>query len=319
MPDLPLTLACGDYHLNRALVDGRVRVDGVALTVLASLSTPERHRRMIRYQEFDACELALSTYFAARTRGLPFVAIPAFPSRRFRHSWILVGEDAAIREPADLAGKRIAVRNFSNPAALWQRGLLADDYGVALASCRWLLYDEEDVPFTPPSHFDWQRLPAGTDPFDLLRRGAVDAHLAQQEPEALPPGVRRLFPDYAAVEADYYRRTGVFPIGHCIVLREAIAREHPWLPARLLAAFRAAKDVACRELRDAQVVALAWARHAYEQQLALMGPDPWQYSLAGSRPTLEAMLRYCLTHGIVREAVPLEALFAPTTVDDLGR
>src|SRR5574341_2309794 len=163
MADVRLTLGCGDYDLLRPLIEGTVKPKGVDLTVL-TMSSPERHWRMLRHEEFDVCELSMASYLADRSRGDRFIAIPVFPHRRFRHSYIFVHAGAGIQGPKDLEGRRVGLRTFQTTAGLWARGILQHEYGVAIDTVEWLTQDEEDVPLGDDApRLRLRRLPPGKD------------------------------------------------------------------------------------------------------------------------------------------------------------
>src|SRR5215467_4298841 len=232
MSTLDLTLACGDYDRMRALHTGAVKPQGVDLRVL-SLEPEEMFFRMARFREFDVSELSLSTYTVLRGRGEPLIAIPVFPSSMFRHSSIFVRDDAGIREPKDLVGKRIGIPKYHMTAAVWIRGMLEDEYGVAPKDIFWFEGGEgarvKEVDVTLPSDVPHQLVPDGKNLGEMVAAGELDGYIGARRPQAYFTGrVRRLFPDYRRAERDYYQRTGIFPIMHTVVMREELARDHPW-------------------------------------------------------------------------------------------
>src|SRR5689334_24365799 len=214
MSRLPLTLGCGAYDLLRPLMDGSVAPAGIDLNVL-TMASPERHGRMLRHEEFDVCELSLIAYLVALDQGRTFRAIPAFPHRRFRHSYMVKRTDAGIERPSDLNGKRVGLDTLQNSAGLWMRGILQDHYGVDLKSIEWWCQEEEDVAFEPASWMKIRRVARGGSIDRMLVDGGLEAAIY---PETLPsaragsPKVGLLFPDTKAAEIDYYRKSGIFPI-----------------------------------------------------------------------------------------------------------
>lgn len=314
-----LTLALGDYDINRAIATGEETPQGVDLTVI-TLPSPERHARMVRHAEFDVCELSLATLLALHGAGRrDLVAIPAFPHRRFRHGFAFVRADGPVVRPEDLSGRRVGLRTWQTTAGLWLRGILQDDHGVDLRSIEWVTQDAEDVPMPASSGFRFRR--AGPDNVvAMLARGDLDALIY---PEA-PPGVdapgaplRRLFPDPKAAEMDYHRRTGIFPPMHAVVLRRELADELPWLARELLEAFRRSKDRAFAAMRDPRRVSLAWLRDALDEQEAALGPDPWAYDFVRTAPALDTLIRYAHEQALVEGPFPAADLFAPSTLEDL--
>jgi len=319
--DIRLTLACGDYDLTRALIDGSVNPPGVQLTVLP-MPSPERHWRMMRYEEFDVAELSMSHYLVAFANERAFRAIPVFPHRRFRHSFVFIRSDAGIKTPKDLDGKRIALRTFQNTAGVWTRGTLADDYGVDLGSIRWFTQDEEETPWDPPSWLRIERVPEGANIDRMLTEGDLDAAIY---PETLPsfatghPRVQRLFDQPKEVERDYFGRTGIFPIMHTVVVHDRVLRDFPWVAVSMLHAFRASKAQCYKRLSDPRQTALAWVQDLLEEQRQVMGPDPWPYDLESNRVGLEALIRYSHTQGMIPTAPAVEELFVESALSESPR
>lgn len=315
-----LTLALGDYDINRALITGEVAPQGLDLTVI-TLSSPERHARMVRHDEFDVCELSLATLLALHGTGRrDLVAIPAFPHRRFRHGFAFVRGDGNITRPEELGGRRIGLRTWQTTAGLWLRGILQDDHGLDLRSVEWVTQDDEDVPMAAGSGFRIRRAGSGSDVVAMLRGGELDALIY---PEA-PPGLgaqgsplRRLFADPKAAEIDYHRRTGIFPPMHAVVVRRELVEELPWLARELLEAFRRSKDRAFAAMRDPRRVSLAWLREALAEQEAILGPDPWAYDFSPTAPALATLVRYAHEQALVGDVFPPAELFAPSTLEDL--
>lgn len=316
---LPLTLACGDYDINRALIDGSVVPQGIDLTVL-TYPSPQRHWRMARGLEFDVCEFSLASYLVIHDRGDPaLTAIPVFPHRRFRHGYVLVNREAGIARPKDLEGRRVGIRTWQTTAGLWMRGILQDDHGVDLRSIEWVAQDEEDVPLEHAGDFRIVRAPAGSTVTELVATGAIDALIYPDlpDPAVLGDRVVPLFPDAKQAEIEYATRTGLFPLMHTVVLPRELATAHPWVARELLLAFTASKDRAFAAMRDPRRVSLAWFAEALEEQRRVLGPDPWAYGLGPNRGALETMIRWSVEQGLVGASFEPEALFTSTTVDDL--
>ena len=310
---LKLSLACGDYEIVRALNEGTVTPDGIELTVLTSMDSATRHWRFLRRGEFDVAEVSASSYVAARDKGLPFRAIPVFPHRRFRHGFVFVNTAAGIRGPGDLAGRRVGAKSFMTTAVLWLRGILQHDHGVHPASIDWVTELDEDVAFTPPPGLRVSQAADGRSLVEMLLSGELDAVISPDLIQPLldrDPRVARLFGDHEAAEADYYRRTGIFPIMHVVGLRAELVERHPWVPINLFNAFQAAKAAGLRRMRDPRLVPLAWYREAWERQEALLGPDPWEYGLTDrNRHTMETLAGYSHEQGLTARQVPLDELF----------
>lgn len=315
MAKLALTLACGDYDRTRALMTGAVQPAGVELNVVP-LEPEAMFYRMARFREFDVSELSLSTYTVLRGRGEPLVAIPAFPSFSFRHSSIFVGADAGIREPGDLFGKRVGVPKYHMTAAVWIRGTLEDEYGVAPKDIHWFEGGEgarvKEVDVTLPADVHREAVPDGRNLGDMVAAGELDAFIGARRPAAFASGrVRRLFPDFRRVERAYYEKTGIFPIMHAVVLKEELAQRHPWLPRSLYDAFVEAKRLAYQRLdfTAALPVSLPWLVAEVEETRALMGDDPFPYGVARNRKTLDTLAGYTFRQGLAPRHLTVEEMF----------
>jgi 4,5-dihydroxyphthalate decarboxylase len=317
-PRLALTLACGASDLSRGLLDGSVAADGIDLTVLALPSAP-RHWRMARHLEFDACELSLGTYLAMLDRGgCPVVAIPAFPHRRFRHRYLFVRSQSGIASPKELEGRRVGVRTWQTTTGIWVRGILQDDHGVDLRSIRWVSEHEEDVPLDLGPAWSLERVQAGRGLAAMLLEGELDAVVY---PSAIggADGVRPLFPEPRRVEEDYFRRTGIFPIMHTVVVTRELLEAAPWVARSLLDAWRRSTASARAALQDPRSVSLAWLADLVAEERALLGPEPWAHALEPARPALEALLRYAHEQGVTRRRWAVEELFFPPVLDEPPR
>ena len=274
---------------------------------------------MLNNEEFDASEMSLSSYNILRSRGEErFIAIPVFPSRVFRHSAVYLRDDSPIRAPADLAGRRVGVGDYQMTAAVWARGFLEHEYGVKPEAIRWLAgRGVRPVAVPEKVSLEYTR----HDLEDLLIRGEIDALVSVMLPRRLGSGIRRLFPNYREVESDYYRRTRIFPIMHTLVLKRGVYEADPWLAVSLYKAFCRARDVAYQWLTDTDAlpVALPWIIDEVERSRELFGREIWDYSVEGSRPTLEALVAYAHEQGLTEKKLPIEALFAPNIRPEMGQ
>jgi 4,5-dihydroxyphthalate decarboxylase len=315
-----ITLSCGDYDINHALATGEIRPQGLDLTVLL-LRSPERHARMALHREFDVCEMSMATFLAMWGGGdRSVIAIPAFPHRRFRHGFIFVPENSKITDPSELNGGRVGLRTWQTTAGLWARGILQDDHAVDLRSVQWFTQDAEDVPFSADFPFSITRVAEGDSVVEMLQRGELDALIYPELPKGAGEpgsGIRRLFPDPKAAEIDYFRRSGIFPIMHTVVIRRELVERLPWAARELLEAFRASKDRAFERMQDPRRVSLAWLREALAEQARIMGPDPWSYELDANRTPLETVIRYGHEQGMLPSLIAPAELFAPSTVEEL--
>ena len=310
---LSLTFACGDYEIVRPLIDGKVEVDGVDLTILTDMDSATRHWRFLRNGEFDVAEVSSSSYLAARDNDWPFRAIPVFLHRRFRHGFMFINTTKGISKPSDLIGRRVGVKTLMTSAVLWMRGILQHEYGVPLNSIEWVAEIEDDVNVTLPPDIKYSCLPNDKSVETMLAEGELDAvfHSDFVKPFlAHDPRVARLFPDSKAEEMAYYQRTGIFPIMHVVGIRQSLAEQHPWLAINLFRAFNEAKAIAMERMRNPRIVPLAWYRAAWEEQEQILGPDPWEYGLTDkNRKILETLVSYSYEQGLIRTIPTLEQLF----------
>ena len=290
MARLPLTIACWDYDRTRALMDGRVRVEGCDVTTLA-LSPEEAFFRAFRHHEFDVSELSFSTYMMSRAKGTcPYIAIPAFVSRAFRHSAIYIRTDRGIRAPADLKGRVVGVPEYQVTAALWVRGMLKDEYGVEAGDLDWRTGGVEEpgrhekVELSLPANVRVTPVAAGKTLGAMLAAGEIDALVAPRAPSCFVRGVTnvgRLFADSRAAETAYWTKTRIFPIMHVVGVRESLVAAHPWLPASVFKAFVQAKALAIPDLFEVAALkyTLPWIAAEAETTRALMGEDFWPYGV----------------------------------------
>ena len=327
MGKIRLTLACWDYDRTRALQEGRVEVEGVELTYLP-LRVEETFWRMLRYQEFDACELSMGSYLIARDKGHPpFVAIPVFPSRAFRHSCVFINTGAGIQEPKDLIGKRVGVPEYQMTMAIWVRGILQHEYGVPPQKINWFTGGQEEpgridkVRHDLPPNIDIRSIGPDQTLSSMLESGELDALMSTYLPMPFvrrSPKVRRLIPNFREVEREYYRRTKIFPIMHCVALREDVYQNYPWVAQSLYKAFCEAK-MRCQESMyefSALKYMLAWSIAEMEEEMAIFGDDLWPYGLEANRHGLETLIHYAHEQGLIQKKVDVKDLFAPNTLED---
>jgi 4,5-dihydroxyphthalate decarboxylase len=320
MSQLSLTVALGDYDRTLALRTGLVHADGVELNVL-TLSPEEMFYRMGRFREFDVSEFSLSTYTIRRGRGEPLIAIPVFPSRMFRHSSVYVRDGAGIAEPRHLRGKRMGVPKYHMTAAVWIRGILEDEHGVAPKDMRWFEGGEgvsiKEVDVTLPPEIGLTHVPGDRHLGQMLAEGELDAFMGARKPPAFGKGISRLFPDFRRVERGWYERTGIFPIMHTVVLKEELAQRHPWLPRSLYTAFMEAKHHAYRRLDSTAALAtsLPWQVAEAEETRALMGDDPFPYGIARNRTNIETLVSHSHRQGLAPRRLALEEMFVPSLLD----
>ncbi len=326
MAKLALSLGCWDYDRTRALMDGTVEPDGIALTYL-NMPVEETFFRMLRHREFDAAEMSLSSYTVSLcTAERPFVAIPVFPSRFFRHSCIYLNAEAGIREPRDLIGKRVGNPEYQMTAPVWIRGILSEHHGVPVDAVTYVTGGEEEpgrsekIALDLPPRIRVERIGPEQTLAAMLHAGDIDALYTARTPSSFHHGdgkVVRLFPDYVDVEKAYYRQTGLFPIMHCVVVRREVYEKHRWVAQSLYKAFCQAQAKTYRDLNETAAfkAMLPWLNASVEQATELMGPDFWPYGFDPNRRNLATFLRYHHQQGLSKRLLEPEELFAPETLE----
>ncbi|HSH71184.1 MAG TPA: hypothetical protein VK997_14780 [Deferrisomatales bacterium] len=327
MSRLRFTFACSAYDRMHALMDGTIVPEGMDFNFIP-MEVEETFWRQLRHQEFDGCEMSLSSYTMTRSRGDDrFIAIPVFTSRFFRHSCVYVNAHSGIRKPEDLRGKTIGVPEYQMTAALWLRGIFQHEYGVHPREVHWRTGGEEvagrveKLKLQLPADVDCQPIPRDKTLSKMLDDGEIDGLFTARAPSCFArnsPNVARLFQDYAEVEKAYYRKTAIFPIMHCVVIKRAIYEANPWVAMSLYKACRTAKDstLAKLQLSVALHATLPWLIPEVEQTKAIMGEDWWPYGVQENRKTLEALCQYSFEQGLSARLMGIEELFAPETFDE---
>jgi len=281
---LRLSMMIGSYEIVRALKEGAVTPKGIELVVADYPGTRDIHDKVARGEACDINEYNGGEYVVQKHRGRDDItALPVFLHRRFRHGFIYVNASGRVSKPADLAGGRIACRTLGAAAHYWMRGILEEDHGVAHRGVTWVIQDEDEASRQAPAELKIERLAKGRKVEELLLAGEVDAMLAPNVTRMIgegDPRVRRLFPDYREREIAWYRRTGFFPIMHVTTISAQVVARHPWVVESLVLAFEEAKQLAYRRLANPRNVPLAWFRTWWEEERALLGPDPWEYGLS---------------------------------------
>ena len=326
MPKLRLSLACSNYDRTRALLEERVPIDGVELTYL-NLSVEETFFRMLRHREFDVAEMSLSSYTLSLFRdNPPFIAIPIFPSRFFRHSCIYVHAGSGICEPKDLIGKRIGNPEYQMTAPVWIRGILSDEFGVPVSGATYLSGGEEEpgrpekLALSLPPIFRVEAIPATKTLSQMIASGEIDALYTARAPSTFTNGsgpVRRLFANYAEVEHAYYQKTRIFPIMHTVVIRRDVYEKHPWVAQSLFKAFLAAQREVYEDLHDSAALKLMlpWLLWHTEETEKVMGRDFWPYGLEQNEHTLSTFLRYSYEQGLSKRQLTPREIFAPESLE----
>lgn len=326
MAKLKLAVAVGDYDRVRPLVDGTVQIDGVDATYML-LEPEEMFFRAFRHQEFDIAELSLSSYVLKASRDdCPYIAVPVFPSRAFRHTSIFIRTDRGIDQPADLKGKRIGVPEYQLTANVWARMILATDYGVEPRDVTWVRggYETpgriEKIGIDLPADVRLDNAPADATLSDMLADGRLDGIIGPRAPSCFDrghPQVAWLFADPTAAALAWYGRTRIFPIMHVLGIRRSLVDRHPFLAAAVVKAFTQAKTISMAKLRDtsAPKVSLPFVEENLRRARQIMGEDFWAYGLEPNRHVLDAFLDTHVAQGLSARRLPVEALFHPATLE----
>ena len=313
---LPLTFACGLYDRMLRLYTGEVVPEGIDLKFLANDEPRDIFDRMGGKLEFDASEMSSSEYISRLGTGqCPFVAIPVFASRLFRHGFIFFNRKSGIRTPKDLEGRRVGVPLYTMSAAIWIRGLLQHEYGVDLDKIRWVQGALKSAgahgnPTVAPllKSIPIEINTSGKSMSRLLADGDIDAVISSRPVDGIGtnPDIARMFPDYRAVEKDYYRRTRIFPIMHLIVIRRDVHEAHPFVAASLYRALCESKDRALALMRERGALRymLPWLPADMDEIDEVFGGDPWPYGIEANRPTLEALVQYMVEQHFIPQAHP---------------
>ena len=324
MTNLRLSMALSHYDRHIPLFDGSVQAEGVDLQVLeVGQSNPlkhgqDRHERMLQKGEFDICELSLSSYLIAKSRGMPFTAIPVFPRRLFSLSQMWVNTNADINSPQDLIGKKVGLSTFQTTLSVLAKGDLEAEYGVPWRKIDWYISKDEAVPLKPIEGVKMQLVKPGQKMGGMLERGEIDALMVPHPPkEALRGGgaIRRLFTDSKAEEIKYFRKNGYYPIMHLIAFKDEALKKNPGLAASIMTVFDKAKHACMEYYDDPNWSRFVWGRHLFEEERRAFGDDPWPHGVKKNRANLERFIGYSLDQGLMEKKLSVEELFALSTLD----
>jgi len=326
MSNLSLSVAMGNYDRTRPIIDGRVPIQGVDPVVM--MQEPEElFFRAFRNAEYDVCELSLSSFVVRTARGdCPYVGVPVFPSRFFRHTSIYIRTDRGIEKPEDLKGRRIGTPEYQLTACVWARALLADDYGVDPADVTWVRGGIEEkgriekISMNLPADVVIEDIDPDMTLSEALEAGEIDGMVTPRAPSCFKRGaanVGRLFEDSETAAREYYGRTGIYPIMHLLGVRKALLEQHPWVAGNVVKAFEEAKNLAAADLIDiaAPKVMLPFLAEHLEALQSLLGEDIWPYGLEKNRVVLETFLRHHHAQGLSERLVSIEELFDPASLD----
>ncbi|MGH7772100.1 MAG: ABC transporter substrate-binding protein [Candidatus Binatia bacterium] len=324
MAKVKLTMALSHYDRHIPFFDRSVQAEGIDLTVLeVGQSSPlkdgeDRHERMLQKGEFDICELSLSSYLMARSRNMPFTAIPVFPRRLFSQSQMWVHVGAGIKSPKDLIGRKVGLSTFQTTLSVLAKGDLQSEYGVAWRKIQWVVAKEETLPFKPQEGVSIQLVPTGKKIGTMLEQGEIDALFMPHPPKEVVRGsdkIARLFSDPKQEELKYFRKNGFYPIMHVVAFRDEVLKQQPWAVQSVMQAFEKAKEICQHYYDDPNWSRLAWGRHLFEEERKLLGEDPWPYGVKRNRANLERFMGYSLDQGLMEKRLTVEDLFTATTLD----
>ncbi len=323
---VPITIACAEYDRTRAIKDGRVKVDGCAVTYLP-LDPEELFFRAFRYHDFDVAELSFNSYLMATSRNAcPYTAIPAFVSRHFRHSAIYIRTDRNIRRPADLRGRLVGLPEYQQTANVWMRGIFKEELNLDPSEIHWRTGGQEEpgrderTPLKLGRNIDLQPIEPGKTLNKMLIAGELDAVFSARELSAFvqrAPNVGLLFPNYREVELAYYKRSGMFPIMHLVGIKKTLVEKYPWLPGSVYKAFVQAKRIAINELKEmsATKITLPWPEMYLQDAVDFMGEDFWRYGVAENARDIETLARYSFEQGLATRNLSAEEIFHPSVFE----
>jgi 4,5-dihydroxyphthalate decarboxylase len=321
MSKLPLSIAMSNYEHVSDVMNGRIHPEGIDLRAM-ELPVEEIFFRMLNFLEWDVSEFSMAKYVSlTASNKAPFWAIPVFPSRVFRQSAFYIATKSGIKEPADLAGRRIGIPEWAQTAGVYARSYLQHQCGMQLKDIHWVQAGVNDAGRTEKVTLS---LPSGVSIEtvsdrslnDLLLAGEIDGMISAREPASMikrDPRIARLWPDYRTIEESYYKDTGIFPIMHAVVIKKDTLEQHPWIAMNLFKAFEEAKNRSLQRLSSLvnSRVAIPWSHIALERTRTLFGEDVWPYGIEANRRTLEAFTQFCFEQGVTDRQVPLSDLFPP--------
>ena len=317
---MPLNIAIATYGHTAALKKGQVPITGVQPEFIEVKPIIAAFRRMVRDVEFDVCEMAPATYMIAREHGAPFKALPIFIFRRFHHAGLVYRDDAGIRGPKDLEGKRAGVRAYSVTTGIWTRGIMTNEYGVDNSKITWVVDDEEHVKslVLPPNV---QQAPEGKSLVDLMASGYLSAAFTdnagigragapadgwQAGGRIKPPEYIEMFPEAEKLEAEWFKKTGIYPVHGLIVVKDELIAKHPWLGKALYDAFLESKEIYLRQLAAGESVS---DKDEHYRAMAKIVGDPLPYGIEANRASIDAMMTYCFQQGLLKKQHAVDDMF----------
>jgi 4,5-dihydroxyphthalate decarboxylase len=324
MAQIKLTMALSHYDRHIPFFDGSVQVEGVDLQILeVGQSEPlrdgkDRHERMLQKNEFDICELSLSSYLMAKSRGMPFTAIPVFPRRLFSLSQMWVNTSAGIESPQDLIGKRVGLSTFQTTLSVLAKGDLQSEYNVPWRKMEWIVSKEEAISFKPQEGVHIELVASGKKIGVMLEQGEISALMVPHPPQQAlkgSPKIRRLFADPKQEEIKYFQKNGYYPIMHVVAFKDEALAKNPGLAQNVMAAFDRAKEACMAYYDDPNWSRFVWGRHLFEEEKTAFGDDPWPHGVKRNRANLQRFMEYSLDQGLMEKKLTVEDLFASGTLN----
>ncbi len=318
------TMALSHYDRHIPFFDGSVKVEDFAIEVLeVGQSHPlkhgqDRHERMLQKGEFDICELSLSSYLMAKSRRMPFTAIPVFPRRLFSLSQMWANVDAGIQAPQDLVGQKVGLSTFQTTLSVLAKGDLQTEYDVPWRKIEWIVSKEETLPFKPQEGVRIELAAAGKKMGAMLERGEIAALMVPHPPqEALggSPKIKRLFADPKQEEIKYFKKNGYYPIMHVIAIKDEVLAKNSGLGRRVMESFDKAKHACMDYYDDPNWSRFIWGRHLFEEERRAFGKDPWPSGVRENRANLERFMGYSLDQELMARKLEVEELFTESTLD----
>ena len=319
-----LTMALSHYDRHIPFFDGSVKVEGADVEILeVGQSSPlkhgqDRHERMLQKAEFDICELSLSSYLMAKSRGMPFTAVPVFPRRLFSLSQMWVNTDAGINSPQELVGKKVGLSTFQTTLSVLAKGDLQTEYNVPWRKIHWIISKEEAVPFTPEAGVRVELVAPGKKMGAMLEQGEISALMVPHPPKEALRGskkIRRLFANPKEEEIRYFRQNGYYPIMHLVAIKDAVLADKPAIAPNIVAAFEKANELCSEYYDDPNWSRFVWGRHLFEEERSVFGADPWPNGITKNRNNLERFIGYSMDQGLMQKKLRIEDLFAKPTLD----
>jgi 4,5-dihydroxyphthalate decarboxylase len=324
MAQIKLTMALSHYDRHIPFFDGSVQVEGVDLQIFeVGQSEPlrdgkNRHERMLQKNEFDICELSLSSYLMAKSRGMPFTAIPVFPRRLFSLSQMWVNTSAGIESPQDLIGKRVGLSTFQTTLSVLAKGDLQSEYNVPWRKMEWIVSKEEAISFKPQEGVHIELVASGKKIGVMLEQGEISALMVPHPPQQAlkgSPKIRRLFADPKQEEIKYFQKNGYYPIMHVVAFKDEALAKNPGLAQNVMAAFDRAKEACMAYYDDPNWSRFVWGRHLFEEEKTAFGDDPWPHGVKRNRANLQRFMEYSLDQGLMEKKLTVEDLFASGTLN----